>query len=80
MIMLQKCKMKLILINTWLSQIIKKGKMGNKYDSANLFLVDTYSYNDWSKNEKSTDTTRTSDKEKYNMPQLKRDEEEGKEG
>ena len=61
--MLQKCKMKLILINIWLSQIIKKGKLGNKYDSANLFLVDTYSYNDWSKNEKSTDRTRTSDKE-----------------
>ena len=29
----------------------KKSKLGSKYDPVNLFLVDTYNYNDWFQNE-----------------------------
>ena len=46
MMMLQKCIMsiqKLILINTWFFQIVKK-KLRNRYDPVNLFLVNTYNY------------------------------------
>ena len=51
----------------------KKRKLGNKYDPVNLFLVDTYNYDDWFKNEKLTDTTRKIDKEESDMPPLEDD-------
>ena len=54
--------------------------MGNKYDPINLFLVDTYNHDDCFKNEKSTDTTRNSDKAESDMPPLEGDKEEVKEG
>ena len=54
--------------------------MGNKYDPVKLFLVDTHNYNDWFKNEKSTDKLRKSDKEESYMPPLEDDEEEVNEG
>ena len=60
--MLQKCIMcvkKIILITTWLFQILKKG---NKYKPINLF-IETYNYDGWLENKASTDTTRKSDKE-----------------
>ena len=51
----------------------KKRKLGNKYDPVNLFLVETYNYDDWFKNEKLTDTTRKIDKEESDMPPLEDD-------
>ena len=36
----------------------KKSKLGNKYNPVNLFTVDVYNYDEWFKNEKSTDTTK----------------------
>ena len=36
----------------------KKSKLGNKYNPVNLFFVDVYNYDEWFKNEKSTDTTK----------------------
>ena len=36
----------------------KKSKLGNKYSPVNLFVVDAYNYDEWFKNEKSTDTTK----------------------
>ena len=36
----------------------KKNKLGNKYEPVNLFLVDTYNYGGWFRNEKSTNKTR----------------------
>ena len=38
-----------------------KKKLGNKYDSVNLFFK-TYNYEDWLKIEESADTIRKSDK------------------
>ena len=38
-----------------------KKKLGNKYDSVNLFFK-TYNYEDWFKIEESADTIRKSDK------------------
>ena len=52
----------------------KKCKLDNKYDLVNLFLVNTYNYDDWFKNEESID------KEESNMPPLEADEVEVKEG
>ena len=54
--------------------------MGDKYDPINLFFVDTYNHDDCFKNEKSTDTTRNSDKAESDMPPLEGDKEEVKEG
>ena len=45
----------------------------------NIFLVDTYNYNDWLKNEKSTDKLRKIDKEESDMPPIEDDDEEAKE-
>ena len=53
-------------------------KLGNKYEPVNLFLVDTYNYNAWFKNEKSTDTTTKGDKVESDMPSVACDEEEVK--
>ena len=47
----------------------KKRKLGNKYDSVNLFL-ETYNYDDWFKNEKSANTTRKSDKESVDLSDM----------
>ena len=64
------------MINTWLLQIIRKRRLGNKYDPISLFL-ETYDYDAWFENkestdirkkrdkEESTDRTRKSDKEQY---------------
>ena len=41
----------------------KKNKLVNKYDPVNLFLVDTYNYDNWFKNEELADTRRKNDKE-----------------
>ena len=64
------------MINTWLFQKIKKTKLGNKFDPVNL-LMETYNYEDWFKNEESTDTTRASGKEESvdlsDMPTLEGD-------
>ena len=72
-------------LETYLEQCMalsdnKKSKLGNKYDPANLFLLDIYNYDAWFKNQKSTDATRKNDKEKFDMPPLEGDEEvkEGK--
>ena len=59
----------------------KKEELGNKCDSANLFLA-TYNYDLWNKNGELTDTTIKSDKEESaeDVPALEGDEEvkEGK--
>ena len=55
-----------------------KSKLGNKYDPVNLFLIDTYNYDNWFKNEELADTTRKNDKEESvdlsDMPLLEGDE------
>ena len=71
--MLQKCIMSIQKLKF---TELNLNKFGNKYDPVNLFLVDTYDYDDWFKNEKPTDTTRKSDKEESEMPPLEYDEEE----
>ena len=48
--------------------------MGNKYDPITLFLG-TYNYDDWFKNEKSTDTTRIIDKQESTNTTRKSDKE-----
>ena len=50
----------------------KKKKLDNKHDLVNLFLVDRYNYDNWFKNEKSTDTTRKIDKQECAMTPAKR--------
>ena len=55
--------------------------MCNKYDPVNLFLVDTYNYDNWYENEESVDTTRKSVKdESTDAPPIEGNEEikEGK--
>ena len=53
--------------------------MEPKYDLDNLFL-ETYNYDDWFKNEESTDKIMESDKEESDILPLKGDKEDGKEG
>ena len=70
-------------MNTRLFQIAQKKKLWNKYDPINLFL-ESYNYDNWFKNEDSTDaTSRKSDKKESvdlpDMPPLEGDEEEVKE-
>ena len=72
-----------VSINSWLFQIIKKSKLGNKHDLVHLFLVDTHDYDNWHENEELVDTKRKSDKEESvhltDIPPLGGDKEEGKE-
>ena len=71
-----------VLINSWLFQIIKKSKLGNKHDLVHLFLVDIHDYDNWYENEELVDTKRKSDKEESvhltDIPPLGGDKEEGK--
>ena len=55
--------------------------MGNKYDPFNLFL-ETYSYEDWFKNEELTDTTRNDKEESVDLSDMSpvEGDEEVKEG
>ena len=61
----------------------KKGKLGNKCDPVNLFLVDVYNYDDWLRDEESADTIRKNDKKESvdlsDMSPLEGDKEEVKE-
>ena len=63
------------MINTWLLQIIRKRRLGNKYDPINLFL-ETYDYDAWFENKESTDTTRKRDKEESTDRTRKSDKEQ----
>ena len=83
--MLQNCMMIIygcVLINSWLFQTVKKGKLGNKQDLVHLFLFDTHDYDNWYENEDLVDTKRKSDKKESvdltDMPPLEGDKEEGK--
>ena len=44
-------------LDTWFFQRLKK-KLGDKYVLVDLFLVDTYSYDNWFENEESYDTAK----------------------
>ena len=59
---------------------LSDAKKRNLGDPVNLFLVNSYNYNNWFKKEESVDTTRKSDKEESDIPPLEGDEEEVKEG
>ena len=75
--MLEKCIIsiqKVIFINTWVFQIIKKTKLDNKYDPNNLFLQ-AYKYGSRFEIEESADTTRKSRKEKSTDTTRKKDKE-----
>ena len=52
--------------------------MGNEYDPINLLIFDAHNYDNWFKNEESSDTIRKSDKEESEMTRIEGVEEEVK--